>query len=79
MAKKIKTYEQIVEMANKKPLTVKQFDDYFQPIEIEDGNGYIIDFQDEAARVAEENTIAVKDNTTTKPYQHVWTVVDGDS
>lgn len=29
MAKKIKTYEQIVEMANKKPLTVKQFDDYF--------------------------------------------------
>ena len=79
MAKKIKTYEQIVEMANKKPLTVKQFDDYFQPIEIEDGNRYIIDFQDEAARVAEENTIVVKDNTTKKPYQHVWTVVDGDS
>lgn len=27
MAQKIKTYEQILEMADRKPLTVKQFDD----------------------------------------------------
>jgi len=27
-----KTYEQILAMADKKPLTVKQFDDYFKPL-----------------------------------------------
>ena len=77
MAKKIKTYEQIVEMANKKPLTVKQFDDYFKPIERDDECGYMIDFSNEAEQIAKE--LIQENNLTTKPYQHVWTVVDGDS
>lgn len=78
MAKKVKkTYEQIIEMADKKPLTVKQFDDFFQPIEQD--NGYMIDDSKQAESIAKENTIVIKNNTTTKPYQHIWTVVDGES
>lgn len=77
MAKKIKTYEQIVEMANKKPLTVKQFDDYFKPIVNKNEDGYLIDYSKEAIKIAEKHI--KENNLTTKPYQHVWTVVDGYS
>ena len=77
MAQKIKTYEQILEMANKKPLTVKQFDNYFKPIEREDELGYLIDFSNEAEQTAKE--YIKENNLTTEVYQHIWTVVDGDS
>jgi len=64
-------------MADKKPLTVKQFDDYFKPIENEDGNGYLIDFSNEAEQVAKE--YIAENNLTTEVHQHIWTVVDGSS
>lgn len=77
MAQKIKTYKQIIEMADKKPLTVKQFDDYFKPIENKDGNGYLIDYSNEAELAAKE--YIKNNNLTTEVHQHIWTVVDGDS
>lgn len=77
MAQKVKTYEQIIEMANKKPLTVKQFNNYFKPIENEDGNGYLIDYSNEAEQTAKE--YIKENNLTTQVYQHIWTVVDGSS
>jgi hypothetical protein len=71
-----KTYEQILEMADKKPLTVKQFDDYFKPL-FNDDEHYIVDYAKEATKMAED--YIKNNNLTTKPYQHVWTVVDGSS
>jgi sulfur transfer protein SufE len=72
-----KTYKQIIEMANKKPLTVKQFDDFFKPIENENEYGYLIDFSNEAEQAAKE--FIKKNNLTTEVHQHIWTVVDGSS
>ena len=72
-----KTYEQILEMAYKKPLTVKQFDDYFKPIELDNGDGYLYDYLDEAQIKA--NKFIEDNNLKTSTYQHIWTVVDGDS
>lgn len=80
MAKKIeKTYEQILEMADKKPLTVKQFDDYFKPIELLEGvgEGYLHDYSQEATKIAKE--LIQKNNLKTEVHQHIWTVVDCDS
>lgn len=72
-----KTYEQILEMAYKKPLTVKQFDDYFKPIELDNEDGYLYEYSNEAEQVAKE--FIKKNNLATEVYQHIWTVVEGDS
>lgn len=72
-----KTYEQILEMADKKPLTVKQFDNYFKPIELDNEDGYLYDYLDEAQIKA--NKFIEENNLKTSTYQHIWTVVDVDS
>lgn len=41
-------------MAYKKPLTVKQFDDYFKPIELDNEDGYLYEYSNEAEQVAKE-------------------------
>lgn len=70
-----KTYEQILEMSNKKPLTEKQFDKFFDPSA--NSNRYLIDSLSEAKDKA--NEIIKNNNLDTKTYQHIWTVVEGES
>ena len=62
-------------MASKKPLTEKQFNKFFQPIT--NSNGYLVDSLSEAKEKA--NEIIKDNNLDTKTYQHIWTVVEGES
>ena len=68
------TYQEILDKAKKKPLTIKQHEDYFKPFTKEDDT-ILFDFPAEALIQAE---VFAKLNNT-KPYQHVWTLVEGDS
>lgn len=68
------TYEKILEKAEKKPLSVKQFDEFFKPF-IKDDQTMLFDFPEEATYQA--NSYAHKQGT--KTYQHIWTCVDGDN
>ena len=70
-----KTYEQILEMASKKPLTANQFTKFFEPII--NSSGYLVDSLSEAKEKA--NEIIENNNLDTKTYQHIWTVVVGQS
>lgn len=68
------TYEKILEIADKKPLTIRQHEKFFKPV-IKDDNTILFDYRDEA--LDEANVFAHA--LGTKPYQHVWTLLDGDS
>lgn len=68
------TYEKILEIADKKPLTIRQYEKFFKPV-IKDHQTILFDFKEEAATQANVFTHALG----TKPYQHIWTLVDGDS
>lgn len=68
------TYEKILEIADKKPLTIRQYEKFFKPV-IKDDQTILFDFKEEAATQA--NVFA--NSQGTKPYQHIWTLVDGDS
>ena len=70
-----KTYEQILEMASKKPLTANQFSKFFEPII--NSSGYLIDSLSEAKDKA--NEIIENNNLDTKTYQHIWTVLVDES
>lgn len=68
------TYEEIIEKANKKPLTIRQHEKFFKPYTKED-DSVLFDYADEAELVA---GLFAKTNNT-QVYQHIWTVVDGES
>ena len=68
------TYDEIIKKAEKKPLTVKQHEKFFKPYTKED-DSVLFDFADEATLVAE---LFAKTNKT-QVYQHIWTIVDGES
>ena len=72
---KTKTYEQIIEISKKKALTVKQFDRYFKPLEQD--STYLIDSSNKAEQIAKEYINEL--NLDTEPYQHIWTVLEGES
>ena len=68
------TYEKILEIANKKPLTIRQHEKFFKPF-IKDDDTILFDYSEEATHQANVFAHALG----TKPYQHIWTLVDGDS
>lgn len=68
------TYEKILEIAKKKPLTIRQHEKFFKPF-VKDDDTILFDYSDEATEKATEFANA----QNTKPYQHIWTLVDGDS
>ena len=68
------TYEKILEIADKKPLTVKQHEKFFKPV-VKDNSTILFDYSYEAITEANVFSHALG----TKPYQHIWTLVDGDS
>ena len=68
------TYEKILEIAAKRQLLEKEHKDFFKPV-IKDDNTILFNYRDEA--LDEANVFAHA--LGTKPYQHVWTLVDGDS
>ena len=68
------TYEKILEIADKKPLTIKQHEKFFKPF-IKDDETILFDYSEEATYRANVFAHALG----TKTYQHIWTLVDGDS
>ena len=68
------TYEKILEIADKKPLTIKQHEKFFKPY-LKDDETILFDYKEEATYRA--NCFAHAQDT--KPHQHIWTLVDGDS
>ena len=68
------TYEKILQIADKKPLTIRQHEKFFKPV-IKDDDTILFDYSNEA--IAEANVFAHA--LGTKTYQHIWTLVDGDS
>lgn len=68
------TYERLLEIADKKPLTTRQHENFFKPV-VKDDDTILFDFYNEALEQANVFAHALG----TKPYQHIWTLVDGDS
>ena len=55
-------------------MTVKQNEKFFKPV-VKDDDTILFDYSNEA--IAEANVFSHAIGT--KPYQHIWTLVDGDS
>ena len=68
------TYEKILEISKKKPLTIRQHENFFKPL-VKDDNTILFDYRNEALEQA--NVFA--HSLGTKPHQHILTLVDGDS
>ena len=68
------TYEKIIEIADKKPLTIRQHEKFFKPV-LKDDETILFDYSEKATLIA--NVFAHAQGT--KTYQHIWTLVDGDS
>lgn len=68
------TYEKILGIADKKLLTIRQHKNFFKPV-VKDDYTILFDFANEATKQANVFAHALG----TKPYQHIWTLVDGDS
>lgn len=68
------TYEKLLEIADRKPLTIRQHENFFKPV-VKDDCSILFDYSNEAIDQANVFAHALG----TKTYQHIWTLVDGDS
>ena len=68
------TYEKILEIADKKPLTIRQHEKFFKPF-LKDDDTILFDYIEEATHQA--NVFAHAQGT--KTHQHIWTLADVDS
>ena len=68
------TYEKILEIADKKPLTIRQHEKFFKPV-LKDDDTILFDYAEEATYQANIFAHALG----TKPYQHIWTVLNYNS